>query len=146
MSQLSSAVTYQSKQHKKNHRGAKVLPEVAILSFYWQQTIKIFGMVFFINNVFFRKIEKKKIFRIWRQIAEIFKFFSIITSFIDWLFFYLAFLQEKWWNSEMVFWKDCKFPSFLKQKFWSGIFTFGGKQPKNGLFDQTSVVGFAQLS
>ena len=59
MTQLSSAVTYQSKQHKKNHHGAKVLPEVAILSFY---TIKIFGMVFFINNVFFRKIEKKKDF------------------------------------------------------------------------------------
>ena len=30
----------------------------------------------------------------------------------------------------MVFWKDCKFPSFLKQKFWSGIFTFGGKTTK----------------
>ena len=59
MTQLSSAVTYQSKQHKKNHHGAKVLPEVAILSFYWQQTIKIFGMVFFINNVFLEKIEKK---------------------------------------------------------------------------------------
>ena len=73
---------------------------------------------------------KKKIFKIWRQIAEIFEFFFYYYLFHRLAIFYLAFLQEKRWNTEMVFWKDCKFPSFLKQKFWSGIFTFGGKTTK----------------
>ena len=77
MTQLSSAVTYQSKQHKKNHHGAKVLPEVAILSFYWRQTLKIFGMVFLINNVFLEKL-KKKVLRSEEKLQKSLSFFLLL--------------------------------------------------------------------
>ena len=50
----------------------------------------------------------------------------------------------KFWNGIL---ETLKTAELSQTKFDLGsFFTFGDKQQKNGLFDQTSLVGFAQLS